>query len=184
MVESEPNASLERARVLLVDADGTVRAEVDKRSAHEAPGHLHLAFSVFVYRSDGRLLLQRRATSKYHFPSTWANACCSHPGQGEDLVESAERRLHEELGLACPLRPVGTFIYRAACPSSGLVEHELDHVLIGRTDSEPTPAASEVEATCWVHPSDVAAGIPAGAHAPWLAPALALAELGRAEAGW
>jgi isopentenyl-diphosphate delta-isomerase len=161
-----------------------VLAETDKLTAHEAPGSLHLAFSVFLYREDGRLLLQRRAATKYHFPMYWANACCSHPGPGEPVVASAERRVREELGIDCSLRPSGTFIYRAVCPVSGLVEHELDHVLIGRTALEPAPAPSEVDATCWVLASDVAAGIPAGEHAPWLERALELAEAGKVAAGW
>ncbi|MCU1493876.1 MAG: putative isopentenyldiphosphate isomerase [Acidimicrobiaceae bacterium] len=174
----------ERRRVMLVDAGGTVLAEADKLAAHEAPGSLHLAFSVFLYRSDGRLLLQRRAAQKYHFPLYWANACCSHPEPGEPVVASAERRLREELGIDCRLTAVGTFVYRAVCPTSGLVEHELDHVLLGRTDREPVPAPSEVAATCWVLPEDIAAGRPAGDHAPWLAPGLDLAEAGRSAAGW
>lgn len=173
-----------RRRVQLVDPAGTVLGESDKRDAHEAPGHLHLAFSVFLYRPDGALLLQRRAAGKYHFPLTWANACCSHPGPGEELLGSAERRVLEELGIDCRLTRVGSFIYRAACPTSGLVEHELDHVLIGCTEAEPAPDPSEVDATCWVLPAQVAEGRPPGAHAPWLAPALALAERGRFLARW
>lgn len=175
---------IERGRVVLVDADGSALTESDKRAAHEAPGRLHLAFSVFLYRADGRLLLQRRSAAKYHFPLTWANACCSHPGPGEDVVSSAERRVLEELGIECTLERAGSFIYRAECPASGLVEHEFDHVLIGRTELEPAPEPSEVDETCWVLPADVAAGEPDGAHAPWLAPALALAEAGRTAARW
>lgn len=173
-----------RRRVVLVGDDGAVRGETDKLDAHQPPGSLHLAFSVFLYRSDGRLLLQRRSASKYHFPLYWANACCSHPGPGEPVVASAERRVLEELGLDCALQPAGTFVYRATCPASGLVEHELDHVLVGRTDRDPVPDPAEVAETRWVLPADVAAGQPTGEHAPWLAEALVLAEGGRAAAGW
>lgn len=43
-------------------------------------GLLHRAFSAFVFRpSDGRLLLQQRATEKITFPDMWTNTCCSHP---------------------------------------------------------------------------------------------------------
>lgn len=176
--------AVERSRVLLVDTAGRVLGEIDKLDAHRAPGLLHLAFSVFLYRDDGRILLQRRSPSKYHFPSYWANACCSHPGPGEDVVASAEMRVGEELGMAAALRMAGVFVYRAECPASGLVEHELDHVLIGRTRDAPSPHPSEVAETCWVLPADVARGVPDGAHAPWLAEALDLAESGRVAAGW
>jgi len=175
-----PRDAVERSVVLLVDENAAVIGEAGKLEAHQPPGTLHLAFSAFVYRSDGRLLLQRRSASKYHFPLHWANACCSHPGPGEDLVPSAERRVREELGVACALRPVGAFVYRATCPVSGLVEHELDHVLVGTTDEQPRPRPSEVAELRWVLADDVAAGRPDGAHAPWLSQALAIAEAGRA----
>lgn len=43
-------------------------------------GLLHRAFSVFLFRpSDGRLLLQKRASEKITFPDQWTNTCCSHP---------------------------------------------------------------------------------------------------------
>jgi isopentenyl-diphosphate delta-isomerase len=176
--------SSERRRVVLVDPTGAVLEETDKLVAHAAPGSLHLAFSVFLYRGDGRLLLQRRAEHKYHFPNFWANACCSHPEPGEPLVASAERRVREELGIACRLQAVDSFIYRAECPASGLVEHELDHVLIGWSDAQPVPEPSEVAETRWVLASEIRSGLPEGDHAPWLAPALEIAEAGRLAAGW
>ena len=39
----------------------------------------HRAFSVFLFDSTGRLLLQRRSGDKITFPMYWANTCCSHP---------------------------------------------------------------------------------------------------------
>ncbi len=168
------------SRVVLVERDGTVIADEDKLVAHEPPGRLHLAFSVVLYRTDGRLLLQRRAADKYHFPLHWANACCSHPAPGEGVVEAAERRLVEELGLECALEEVGSFVYRAVCPVSGLVEHELDHVLVGVAAGEPHPSPEEVDATCWVLPAEIGRGAPGGPHAPWLPQALAIAESARA----
>ena len=43
-------------------------------------GLLHRAFSAFVFRpSDGKLLLQQRASEKITFPDMWTNTCCSHP---------------------------------------------------------------------------------------------------------
>ena len=42
-------------------------------------GLLHRAFSVFLFDSEDRLLLQQRATEKITFPDLWTNTCCSHP---------------------------------------------------------------------------------------------------------
>lgn len=170
----------ERSTVVLVGANGAPVGTADKLAAHQAPGALHLAFSVVLYRADGAVLLQQRAPGKYHFPGIWANACCSHPQPGEDLVASAERRVAEELGLATTLAPVGRFTYRATCPQSGLVEHEDDHVLLGVVADDPCPAPEEVAAWRWADPEAVLGGLAVpGPLAPWLLPALGFAEAAR-----
>jgi isopentenyl-diphosphate delta-isomerase len=169
----------ERAEVVLVSKAGRVLGTAGKLEAHEAPGLLHLAFSVFIFNESGETLLQRRAASKYHFGGVWANACCSHPEPGEELIGSAERRLHEELGLAADLADAGTFVYRAVDPVSGRVEHELDHVLVGVVPAggaaRVSPHPEEVDDVAWVQPAEVVgAGLKAG-YAPWFAEALAVA---------
>jgi len=155
-----------------------------KLAAHEAPGHLHLAFSVFLFDPAGRLLVQQRASSKYHFPGIWANACCSHPEPGDELVASAQRRLAEELGVTAELRDAGSFVYRAVDPVSGRVEHELDHVLVGTLNpgEVPAPAPDEVEAVAWVEPGDLSGAGPERGYAPWFAEALRIALSGAAAA--
>lgn len=106
----------------------------EKLAAHQQ-GLLHRAFSVFLWR-EGQLLLQRRAAGKYHSGLLWANACCSHPRPGEEILTAAKRRLREECGIdPPPLQEAFSFIYRA-CFSNGLTEHELDHVLLGYYDAE------------------------------------------------
>lgn len=94
--------------------------------------------------TGGELILQRRAAGKYHFAGLWSNTCCSHPRPGETVLVAATRRLAEEMGLACELREVGTLRYDADDASSGLVERELDHVLVGTSDLAPSLDAAEV----------------------------------------
>jgi isopentenyl-diphosphate delta-isomerase len=174
-----------REEVLLVAEDGTVLGRSSKLAAHEPPGRLHLAFSVFLFTEDGGTVLQRRAATKYHFPGVWANACCSHPQPGEDLTASAERRVREELGAEVALSDVGSFVYRATCPMSGLVEYELDHVLVGVVARPLSPDPREVDelrvAPAAEHEALRHAG-PEEGFAPWFAPAFALALAGRGEA--
>jgi len=40
---------------------------------------LHRAFSVFLFNSEGKLLMQQRAAQKVTYPLFWTNTCCSHP---------------------------------------------------------------------------------------------------------
>jgi isopentenyl-diphosphate delta-isomerase len=79
------------------------------------------------------------------------------------------------MGLDVALVEVGTFIYRAVDPVSGRVEHEFDHVFLGRSDDDPVPDPAEVGAWEWFTPADLAARIAGGDPrlAPWLVAAVA-----------
>lgn len=138
---------------MLVDAlDREIGTEA-KLEAHRS-GKLHRAFSVFLFDGGGRLLLQRRALTKYHSAGLWANACCSHPRPGEPVIDAARRRLREELGVACALESALAFVYRAPL-DNGLVEHEYDHVLVGRFDGTPVPDPNEVAEWRWAAPAEL-----------------------------
>ena len=161
-------------QVVLVDDDGNEIGTMAKEKAHQAPGHLHRAFSVFLRDPSGRLLMQRRAFEKYHFPGVWANACCSHPRPGEPLSEAARRRVREELGLDSEPTEIGTFTYRASDPVSGLVEHELDHVFTTIVSEDPDPDPSEVMEWRWIEADELRARVNAAdpTLAPWVSAAV------------
>ena len=76
------------------------------------------------------MLLQKRASGKYHSPNQWTNAVCSHPKIDETYLEGAQRRLNEELGITADLTEKFSFIYKADV-GQNLWEHELDHVFTG-----------------------------------------------------
>lgn len=159
---------------------------MDVVAAHSGSGSLHLACSAVVFAPDGSVLVQRRAHHKPTFGGRWSNTCCTHPFPGEDPLVAAQRRLVEELGLAVSLHPAGRFRYRAVDPTTAMVEHELDHVLIGNVTERPllTLDADEVADAGWWTPEEVRARIAADplAITPWFAMVLELAVSAR-EAG-
>jgi isopentenyl-diphosphate delta-isomerase len=168
--------SRETHLVELVDESGAPLGSASVADAHTAPGQLHRAFSVLLFDADGRTLLQQRADAKTRFPLRWANSCCGHPTPGTPVVEAAEQRLAEELGVTgVSLVDVGVYIYRAADDATGRVEHEYDHVVVGTVDPSlaiaPDPA--EVAATRWVPAASVVTSDPA--FAPWLSGVLPIA---------
>ena len=141
------NDALRDTLVELVDPLGRTVGTTTKLAAHDPPGQLHRAFSVFLVVPDGRVLIQRRALTKYHSAGLWSNTCCGHPAPGEDVLEAAVRRLADELGLRLApgdLRVAAEVSYELADPISGRVEREYDHVLVGRTAETPVPNAREV----------------------------------------
>jgi isopentenyl-diphosphate delta-isomerase len=129
--------------VILVDEHDNAIGTMEKQQAH-VEGLLHRAFSVFIFNSEKKLLLQKRASSKYHCGGLWTNTCCSHPRENENTLEAANRRLHEEMGLQCSLTPLFTFSYKTEF-DNGLTEHEIDHVFFGSTDEMPKINSLEVE---------------------------------------
>lgn len=141
--------------LVLVDDDGTPIGIAPKLEAH-VTGQKHLAISVIVFDSSGQLLLQRRAPGKYHSAGLWTNACCSHPYPGEVAAAAAARRLIEEMGIRCRLRPMLTTSYRAEL-GNGLIENEYVHVFGGLFDGAPDPDPAEVDAWRWQSLEDVVA---------------------------
>ena len=135
-------------KVILVDKNDNQVGLMPKLEAHEK-GVLHRAFSIFIFNSKYKLLLQKRASSKYHSGGLWTNTCCSHPREGEDILDAANRRLDEEMGITTSLRKVYDFIYKAELDNQ-LTEHEFDHVFYGVFDNDPTLNKDEAEDFKWV----------------------------------
>ena len=144
-------------KVILVDPQDRPQGLMEKMEAHEK-GLLHRAISVFVFNAAGKVMLQQRASHKYHSPDLWTNTACSHPRDGESALEAANRRLMEEMGLASTLNPAFTFIYKAEF-DNGLIEHELDHVFLGFSEEEPKLNPEEVRDWKWADPKAVSTGI-------------------------
>lgn len=134
--------------VVLVDQNDQKIGLMPKMEAHEK-GVLHRAFSVFVFNDRGELLIQQRAAHKYHSPLLWANTCCSHQRDGENTIDAGKRRLQEEMGFCCELSIKKSFIYKAHF-DNGLVEHEFDHILIGKHNQNPTVNPEEVAGFKWI----------------------------------
>ena len=129
-------------RVILVNEQDEVLGYAPKMEAH-VKAILHRAFSVFIFNSQGKLLLQQRAAHKYHSPSLWTNTVCSHQRKNEENIAAGKRRLMEEMGMTAELREVFHFVYKAPF-DNGLTEHELDHVMVGFSDDLPEINEDEV----------------------------------------
>src|SRR5688572_28822366 len=99
-------------QVILVDEKDSPVGIAGKMEAHQK-GLLHRAFSIFIFNSKGEMLLQQRAINKYHSGGSWTNACCSHPAPGEEMTETIQRRLQEEVGFKTPVKKIFDFIYKA-----------------------------------------------------------------------
>ncbi|CAI0759506.1 isopentenyl-diphosphate Delta-isomerase [Serratia entomophila] len=138
---------MEEILILVDNEDNSIGAQ-EKLFVHQQ-GLLHRAFSIFIFDSKGRLLLQQRAHGKYHSAGLWTNSCCGHPRWGEDTEAAACRRLKEEMGFSARLKKVSSFTYHAEVPGN-LIEHELDHIYVGLFDGYPSVDPDEAADWLWI----------------------------------
>lgn len=163
----EHQRSMMAEAVIEVDREDHILGPLSKVEAHRGSGRLHRAFSLLMFDSKGRLLLQQRASDKITFPGVWANTCCSHPlhvaaemDPENGAKHAAIRKMEQELGVApqafedITLHQITKMTYRARMDEHW-VEEELDHLIIGVGDLEVDPNPNEVQSTRWVTEDDL-----------------------------
>lgn len=169
---------MRRERCILVDRDDRVLgagSKVDTHLVRHGPP-LHRAFSVFLFDSRGRMLLQRRAAEKITFPSHWTNTCCSHPLHlpeelGADASpadaallgarRAAVRKLGHELGIPAEQLPLSSLAYMGrihyiAASDAEWGEHEIDYIFFVQADVELAPNPNEVREVAYLAADEVA----------------------------
>jgi isopentenyl-diphosphate delta-isomerase len=142
--------------VQLLDDSGRPIGAAPRAVVHTSATPLHLAFSCYLSRADGDLLLTRRALTKRTWPGVWTNSFCGHPRPGELVEDAIARHARHELGVrvedvVCVLPD---FRYRAT-DASGIVENEVCPVYLAVTGDEPVPRPDEVMELQWVDPRHV-----------------------------
>ena len=134
--------------VILVNKNDKKIGLMPKMEAHKK-GALHRAFSVFIFNNKNELMIQKRNINKYHSPGLWANTCCSHQKDGESNISAGKRRLLEEMGFCVELNEIGSFIYNVGV-DNGLIEHELDYILVGKYNGNVKINSDEVDNWKWM----------------------------------
>jgi isopentenyl-diphosphate delta-isomerase len=156
-------------KVILVDHNDKEIGLEEKLKAHSDGGILHRAFSIFIFNRKGETMLQQRAEGKYHGGGLWSNTVCSHPRQGETVLDAAHRRLHEEMGFDCEMSEAFAFEYEAKM-DKGLTEHEYDHVVFGSYEKTPKMNPDEVQNWKWISLENLKKDLEERpeAYTPWL----------------
>ena len=148
---------------LVVDENDKIIDSVSKIDCHRGKGIRHRAFSVLIFDSEDRLLMQQRSNEKITFPGIWANSCCSHPldienENGEEIegvIHASKRKMFQELGIPLEVSSgwdynhIGRFEYSCRWDDEW-IEHEIDHVLIVRASPELSINENEIMDTRWL----------------------------------
>ena len=142
---------------IVVDDNDQIIGKDSKVNCHLNEGKLHRAFSVLLFDSNNKLLIQQRADEKITFPSIWANSCCSHPlyQNGEqDGIEGAKsaaiRKLTQELGIKMgkirleDLNFITKMHYKSRADEKW-IEHEVDYIFVVKMDVQINPNSNEIQ---------------------------------------
>ena len=137
--------SSDNESLILVDKEDNEIGHLSKVECHKNEGVLHRAFSIFLFNDKGHLLIQKRSSQKKLWPLYWSNTCCSHPREGEDILDAAMRRLEDELGInGIHLEYLYKFSYQASYKDIGS-ENEMCSVFIGSINGDVIFNANEIE---------------------------------------
>jgi len=137
--------------VILVDEKNNVLGTKNKAEVHGKITPLHRAFSVFVFDSKNRLLLQQRATYKKTWPLIWSNSCCGHPMLEESNIEAVKRRCKFELGINVNDNDIlEVSPYRYCFSYQGVMENEICPILVVRYDGQVDYNKDEVKSIQWI----------------------------------
>ena len=148
---------------LVVDENDKVIDSVSKIDCHRGKGIRHRAFSVLIFDSEDRLIMQQRSIEKITFTGIWANSCCSHPldvenengDEIEGVIHASKRKMLQELGIPEEISSgwdynhIGRFEYSCRWDDEW-IEHEIDHVLIVRASPELSINENEIMDTRWL----------------------------------
>lgn len=88
-------------RLEVYDAEGRPTGVAKSRAAIHRDGDWHLAFFCWIVTTDGRVLLQKRASTKDVWPGRYDASAAGHVRFGEGLT-GALREIEEELGVTPP----------------------------------------------------------------------------------
>ena len=114
------------------------------RSEVHRLGLRHRAVHIFLFRTDGRILIHLRTPTKEEFPSVWTSSASGHVSAGESYSTAAERELLEELGVSASLAHVAKF---DACAATS---NEFTELYEARSDADIAVDSSEIADIKWV----------------------------------
>lgn len=134
-------------------------------------GLLHRAFSLFLFDSNGNLLLQQRSEKKITYPLHFTNTCCSHPlfvheemdhHNNVGIKRAAVRKVQHELGIDIDIRDI-SFITKILYKATNFVpkelaeknlenkshyydfgENELDYILVSKLPLDRSDVVSDI----------------------------------------
>ena len=145
-----------------------INVQKTKSEAHKN-GLWHRASHIWIYNSNGEILLQLRAKEKPLYPDMWDISAAGHISAGEDPITSGLREVKEEIGLEIEVgQVVGAWDFVVSHldnPTKGV-----QIVCIGyqcqvkgkklKFNFDHNPAQEDIFAAKWLTPEEILASNP------------------------
>ncbi|WP_298902825.1 NUDIX domain-containing protein [uncultured Psychroserpens sp.] len=137
-------------RIDIVDKHGKLIGVSALKSEIHIEGHFHHTAHVWLFSSEGEILLQQRAATKLICPLLWDVSVAGHVDSGETIEQAAVREIKEEIGIAISekaLIKIGVFECFQSYPN-GIVDNEFHNTYIAKTNltlDDFSPNKNEVE---------------------------------------
>ncbi len=118
----------------ILTPDGKSTGKTALKSEAHKNGWFHATVHVWLFTSDKKIVLQKRAMTKKVFPGLWDISVAGHVAAGEAILTSAKREVLEEIGLQLEekdLIKIGTRVHQVSHPN-GIQDNEHHHVFIAQ----------------------------------------------------
>jgi isopentenyl-diphosphate delta-isomerase len=105
----------------ILDENGNPTGDIMTLTGTNLKGEWHAGVHVALYTRDRRVLLQQRSKTIMFYPGQWELGVGGVVAAGEDVLQSAHREVHEEVGATVRnLEPVTRWKYNHHVPSYGM----------------------------------------------------------------
>jgi len=114
----------------ILDEQGNHTGKTCLKSEAHKHGYFHNTVHIWIYTSDKKILLQKRAPTKKVFPNLWDISVAGHIGAGEKIKTAALREIEEEIGFTITkdkLIEIGNRKHQVK-HANGIIDNEFHHV--------------------------------------------------------
>ena len=140
----------------IVDANGNPTGKIALKSEAHKNGWHHITIHLWLYNSNGDILLAQRSHKKIICPLLWDVSAAGHIDAGESFIDAAIRETYEELGVtlkASALKHIGVFKHESEYNNGQIKDYEFHQVFVVLCNAKLSDfklQAGEVDAIKWV----------------------------------